>query len=175
MKKFAMEGKWMASVIDARSRTPTTLTFEGILNNNVLGTNIQPEVRYIFECLVTNDKVNENLSLSAWKSICSNSNLLDSRDDFLSIVRLVAFDSIIERNILIDNARTSLYESFAIKFTKRSKYFAWFLSTGALSFVLFELVTLLEANSTLQATVGNFGTILGIFGISALGQLNWRV
>lgn len=172
--KFNSERKWIKNIISIRTRSPITMTFENILNEDYLSKSNLQEVVLIFFQLIKQESITNDFINATFKSISDNNNLFESRSDFQILCSIRAYDLIIELKESPEGSEIHLLAKFKNEFTKRIKFLAWLFQTIILIsifYIAFEIVSYKPEVKTLFDKIGSVLKVCGLFGLSQLGNI----
>jgi hypothetical protein len=172
--KFEEDKTWIKNIISLRSRSLITNTLENILTENYFSTKNLPEIVLMFLQINNQPLINNNILNAAYKSISDNSLLFESKSDFHILCSLRAYDLVIELKEAPDGSEMKLLKEFNVKFLKRIKLLSWFVQSIFLILVFyaaFEIVSRYPSVKTFVDRIGSVLKVLGILGLSQLGNL----
>jgi hypothetical protein len=172
--KFGIDKDWIRYIISIRNRTPITITFENILNEDYHSKPNLPEVILVFLKLINLALIDNDLLNTTYKSIVQNISLFKSKSDFHILCAINAENLIIEWKIVPTGSEVSLLKRFNEKFLKRIKIFRWIVQTLVFILFLFVLVKILSFVPNVKDFFDKYNpvfTSLGVLGISVLGNL----
>ena len=171
--KFGLNRDWIRNIISIRNRTPITITFENILNEDYVSKSNLPEVIVAFLKIVNKTLIDNDLLNTAYKSISQNTSLFKSKSDFQILCAINAENLIVEWKISPSGSEINLLEKFNSKFLNRIKTLRWIIQTIVFVLFLLVLVRILSYVPTIQDFFDKYNpifTLLGVLGISLLGN-----
>lgn len=174
IEKFNCDKSWIKNIISIRTKSIITITLENLLNDNYLSKSNSFEIVLMYlqlnkPSLIVNDLINDT-----FKSIKDNTALFESKSDFHIICSVRAYDLIIELKDAPNGAEISLLKGFNPIFLKRVKRFAWFIQTILLVGLLYggiKLISIKPEAKVFFDKIGSWLKILGLVGISQLGNI----
>jgi hypothetical protein len=172
--RFGLDKEWMKSILILRSRSPITITLENILNENYYSKSNLFEIITIYfdlnsKSLMTNEFLN-----NTYKGLLENTGLFESKNDFQILAALRAYDLVVELKDTGGGKEMGLLRQFNVNFIKRVKILAWFVQTALLVSILYFLIELISLKPELKIYFDKTGSvlkILGLFGISQIGNV----
>ncbi len=169
--KFDLDKSWIKYIVSLRNRNNITITFENILNENYYSnTNFFEVVLMYFHInnpsLITNALLN-----NAYKSIIENTALFDNKNDFQILCAIKANDLIIELKTAPEMSEINLLRNFNSKFVKRIKLLTWIVQTAILVILFYLIIELIAIKPTIKTFFDNLGSALKILGLVGLSQL----
>jgi hypothetical protein len=168
--KFNLDRVWIKNIISIRSRNPITETLENIINENYLSKSNLYEIVFAFFILCNQALITNEFLTTTFKSIAENINLFESRSDFSIICSITAYDKIIELKESPDGSEIKLLRQFNSKFLSRVKILSWVTQNFAIIILLSSLVKLVSSNMAIKTFFDNYDPILGVLGLSLVGN-----
>ncbi len=92
---FEIDKTWIHNVINVRHREEVTVTFENILNDNLLSRSNVPEIILFYLRFLENDGWNDNLLNDCYASVENSSEWIAKKDDFRLILLHKGFKDVI--------------------------------------------------------------------------------
>lgn len=170
--KFGIDKSWIKHILSIRNREIITITFENILNENFASTSNQAEVVLIY-LQYNQPKINNDLLNVAFKSITENTTLFESKNDFLTLCALRAYDLVIYQKEATEGNKITLLKEFNQSFISRVKVLSWILQAViffSLIYGLFKL-PIYSPEAVIFIEKYNFiSTLLGVLGFTILGN-----
>lgn len=168
--KFNIDRVWIKNIISIRSRNSITETLENIINENYLSKSNLYEIVFVFFNLCNQSLITNEFLTTTFKSIAENVNLFESRSDFSIICSITAYDKIIELKESPDGSEIKLLRQFNSKFLRRVKILSWVTQNFAIIILLSSLVKLVSSNTAVKTFFDNYDPILGVLGLSLVGN-----
>lgn len=164
--KFNIDKTWIQNVLSIRNRTPITITFENILNEDYISKSNLKEIILIYLYLNKNENLTNDLLTNTYQHISNNTEqIFNEKNDFYILCSLRAYDLIIEQK---EYSHSLLI--FQIQFLQRIKYLSWIVQTGVFVILLFGVVQLISLVPSIKDFFERFDPILGVLGLSIGGN-----
>ena len=173
--KFGCDKEWIKNVIAIRTKNDITITFENILNGNFNHSSNNKSIVFMYLYLIDQNKITTEFVNETFQSINSNIQLFQNRSDFLIICTILSYNQIIELKTLPETNDIILLKSFETKFIKRIRFLAWIIQTMFLILLLYGILQLFSIKTEVKDffdKIGSIFTILGIIGISQIGNFS---
>jgi hypothetical protein len=173
--KFDCDKVWIKRVISTRTKNNITTTFDNILNGNFFHSENIKSIVFMYFNLIDQSKISSDFANEVFTNINSNSQLFQNKNDLLIICAVLSYNRIIELKTLPDNDEIKLLKSFETKFTKRIEILAWFIQTAILVLFLYGILKLISIKPEIEVffdKIGSIFTILGLIGISQIGNIS---
>lgn len=172
--KFGKDKTWLSYILSIRNRSPLTITFENILNENYFSTSNLPEIVLMFLQIINEELISDKLVNFTFKKITENVGLFESRSDFQIICSLRAYDLMLTLKELTDTSELDLFKKFNDKFVKRIHYLLWIIQLVLFASLIYILLNLPEYKPEVIKFIDKYNyvfTIFGALGLSLLGNL----
>jgi hypothetical protein len=169
--KFNIDKKWIKGIIKLRSRSIITIAFENILDENYHSKNGQFEIILMYLKLNAPSQINDDLLNRAYDSIISNVNLFETKNHFLIISSLNAFDLITELKETNGGKEVYYLRKFQAKFLTIAGFLAWFIQSIIFIGILYGVILLASNYPSFKVVLDKIGTALKITGLIGLSQL----
>jgi hypothetical protein len=169
--KFDCNKEWIKSVIAVRTKNDITTTFENILNGNFNHSDNNKSVVFMYFNLIDQTNITSEFANETFQNINSNTQLFQNKNDFVIICLMLSYNQIIELKTLPN----ILLISFEGKFTKRIKVLSQIIQTLILILLLYGILKLISIKPEVEIffdKIGTIFTILGLIGISQLGNIS---
>jgi hypothetical protein len=164
--KFNIDKTWMQNVLSIRNRTPITITFENILNEDYISKSNLKEIILIYLYLNKNENLTNELLTDTFQHISNNTEqIFNDKNDFYTLCSLRAYDLIIKQK-----EYSHLLFLFQKKFLHRIKYLSWIVQTGIFVILLLGVVQLISIVPSINNFFNKFDPIFGVLGFSIVGN-----
>lgn len=164
--KFNIDKTWMQNVLSIRNRTPITITFENILNEDYISKSNSKEIILIYLYLSKNKNLTNNLLTDTYQHISNNTEqIFNKKNEFYILSSLRAYDLIIEQK---EYSHSLLI--FQKRFLQRIKYLSWIVQTGVFIILLLGVVQLISLVPSINDLFNKFDPIFGVLGFSIVGN-----
>lgn len=166
LTKYGLPNDWMNSVLEKRTNSKTTTTFNNLLNRNYLSKSNIPEIVLVFNTLLDNQNIEDEIIDESVKSVRQNNEVFNSQDDFRALIALKAFDVMMTIREVGASGEYALLKSFEKKFKKRVNLMSQVIYLAFLVVALFFFIKWLNKNPDFKNLLGDVNTILGILGLA---------
>jgi len=173
--KFDCDKEWIKNVIAARIKNDITITFENILSGNFYHSDNSKSVVFMYFNLIDQTKLTSEFVTATFQSINLDNQLFQNRNDFIIICSVLSYNRIIELKTFPESNEIVLLKSFETKFTKRIKILAWIIQTAILVLLFYGILQLFSMKTEIKDffdKIGSIFTLLGIIGISQIGNVS---
>lgn len=176
--KFKIDKSWILEVVEKRSSknaefNQINTTFLNLLNENYNSKDNLFEMIYVFQEVI-NFPINpiEEFNL-LYERLVSDSSFLDTRNDFLKIIRLRAIDIIILKKELPNSQEVTNLKLFKNIFTKRVNFISKIINVLLVTSLILWIYYFQSESKSNQDFINTISTISGILGLGLLVFMNW--
>lgn len=176
--KFKIDKSWILEVVEKRSSknaefNQINMTFLNLLNENYNSKDNLFEMIYVFQEVI-NFPINpiEEFNL-LYERLVSDSSFLDTRNDFLKIIRLRAIDIIILKKELPNSQEVTNLKLFKNIFTKRVNFISKIINVLLVTSLILWIYYFQSESKSNQDFINTISTISGILGLGLLVFMNW--
>lgn len=176
--KYEIDKTWIIRTLESRHATNSELkdinsTLLNILKENYSSNDNLFELVFIFQELI-------NIPLSPvqelnqlYVSLVSNTNQLNTRDDFLKLIRFRAIDIIVLKKELPDTTEVSLLKLFKRTFTSRVKTISKVINIIFVLVIILGIVLFRARSKENQDFIDLVSLLLGVLGIGLAAFIKW--
>lgn len=167
--KFSLKADWLRQLLTARKRTDVTITLENLLNSNYQSKSNIAALVVTFLDQIDSFQFTDGLLQDAYRSITSESQLLDSQDDLVILASLKAYDIVVLQKSP-DNKELNFLQEFKRRFLSRTEAFAIVIYNLFLALIIFALYKLMHLNPEFKETLDEVGGVFGFLGVGLIGN-----
>lgn len=178
IEKFNIDKVWINEVISVRSTgnkkfLAINQTFKNILSGNTQSNDNIGEIVIVFLDILNRPQLlNENLN-KTYLAISNNTELMNTKDDFLLTMSFRAFDVIVVTKDTPDATEFTKLRSFKAIFLKRVEVASQVIYSLILLGLIAVIYKFIHISSNFRDFVSDLGLAFGIIGIAFIGAIKW--
>jgi hypothetical protein len=174
--KFDLDWGWIRNVLQNRTtgsseQQALDLTFRNISNQNYLSRDNLYSVIIVFLDLFNRPQLGKIEMDETYLSITNSNGILLSKNDFLIVIALRAYDIIILSKETPDSTEMVQLKLFRPLFLERTKVFSNIIFYLIISLMVFKGAAVMQNHSNIKSIISDLSSLITIIGITVVGGI----